>query len=64
MHVQAVLDAIEKRGHLDDYDKATWKYQEARETIASARADLSLLEETVKKSKQGKKEAERKVQGR
>ncbi len=24
MHVTAVLDAIKKRGHLDDYKKATW----------------------------------------
>ncbi len=58
MHVQAVLDAIKKRGHLEDYDKAAWKFQEASEAITSARAGLSLLEETVKK------EAERKVQGR
>jgi hypothetical protein len=44
MHVQAVLDAIKKRGHFEDYDKAAWKFQEASKAIASARAGLSLLE--------------------
>jgi hypothetical protein len=47
MHVQAVLDAIKKRGHFEDYDKAAWKIQEASKAITSARAGLSLLEETV-----------------
>ncbi len=51
MHVQAVLDAIKKRGHFEDYEKAAWKFQEASEAIASARAGLSLLEETVKKGR-------------
>jgi hypothetical protein len=64
MHVQAVLDAIKKRGHFEDYDKAAWKFQEASEAIASARAGLSLLEETVKKASKEKKEAKRNVQGR
>jgi hypothetical protein len=65
MHVQAVLDAIKKRGHFEDYDKAAWKFQEASEAVVSARAGLSLLEETVKKASKGeKKEAKRKVQGR
>ncbi len=62
MHVTAVLDAIKKHGHFVDYDKAVFKYKEASEAITSARAGLSLLEESVKKSKQGEKEAERKVQ--
>ncbi len=26
MHVTAVINAIKKRGHFDDYDKATFKY--------------------------------------
>jgi hypothetical protein len=64
MHVQAVLDAIKKRGHFEDYNKAAWKFQEASKAIVSARAGLSLLEETVKKASKEKKEAERKVQGR
>ncbi len=25
MHVTAVIDAIKKRGHFDDYEKAAWK---------------------------------------
>jgi hypothetical protein len=64
MHVTAVLDAIKKRGHFEDYDKAAFEYKEASKAIASARAGLSLLEESEKKSKQGEKEAERKDQGR
>ncbi len=64
MHVQAVLDAIKKRGHFDDYDKAALKFQEASKAIVSARAGLSLLEETVaKKASKEKKEAESKGQG-
>ncbi len=64
MHVQAVLDAIKKRGHFEDYNKATLKFQEASESIATARAGLSLLEENVKKTIKEKKETERKGQGR
>ncbi len=59
MHVQAELDAIKKRGHLEDYDKAAWKFQEAREAIASARAGLSLLEETAKKASKEKKKKQK-----
>jgi hypothetical protein len=55
MHVQAVLDAIKKRGHFEDYNKAEGKFQEASVAIASARACLSLLEETVKKASKEKK---------
>jgi hypothetical protein len=51
MHVTAVLDTIKKRGQYEDYDKAAFKYKEASEAIASARAGLSLLEESEKKSK-------------
>ncbi len=29
MHVTAVLDAIKKRGHFEDYDKAAFKFREA-----------------------------------
>jgi hypothetical protein len=55
MHVQAVLDAIKKHGHFEDYDKSAGKFQEASIAIASARAGLSLLEETVKKASKEKK---------
>ncbi len=50
MQVTAVLDAIKKRGHLDDYEKAAWQYEKAKEAVESARAGLSLLGESVRKS--------------
>jgi hypothetical protein len=49
MHVTAVLDAIKKHGHYEDYNKAAFKYKEASKAIASARAGLSLLEESKKR---------------
>jgi hypothetical protein len=55
MHVQAVLDAIKKSGHFEDYNKAAWRYQEASKAITSARAGLSLLEDNVKKASKEKK---------
>ncbi len=55
MHVQAVLNAIKKRGHVEDYNKAGWRYQEASKAITSARAGLSLLEDNVKKASKEKK---------
>ncbi len=55
MHVTAVLDAIKKRGHFDDYEKAAWKYKEAMEAVESARAGLSLLEESMRKTSKEKK---------
>ncbi len=54
MHVTAVLDAIKKRGHFGDYEKAAHKYQEANKAIKSARAGLSLLEEIEKKASKEK----------
>jgi hypothetical protein len=51
MHATAVIDAIKKHGHFDDYKKAAWKYKEAKEAVESARAGLSLLEESVRKEK-------------
>jgi hypothetical protein len=65
MHVTAVLNAIKKRAHLDDYKKAAWAYEKAKKAVESARAGLALLEETgenmknlsKKKTKEGKKEA-------
>ncbi len=59
-----MLDAIKKRGHFEDYDKAAWKYQEASKAIAPARAGLSLLEKSIKKaSKAKKKQKERSKEG-
>jgi hypothetical protein len=55
MHVQAVLDAIKKHGHFDDYEKAACKFREAKEAIMSARAGLWLLEDNVKKVAKEKK---------
>ncbi len=60
MHVTAVLDAIKKCGHFDDYDKAAFKYKEASEAIASVRAGLSLLEESKKKANKVKKKQKEK----
>jgi hypothetical protein len=64
MHVTAVSNAIKKRGHLDDYEKTAWKYGKAKEAVESARAGLSLLGESARKSskekiktKEGKKVA-------
>ncbi len=55
MHVTAVSNAIKKRGHLDDYEKAAWKYGKAKEAVESARAGLSLLGERKRKSSKEKK---------
>jgi hypothetical protein len=61
MHVTAVINAIKKRGHFDDYEKAAWKYKEAKEAIESARAGLSLLEESVRKANKEKKKTKDKI---
>ncbi len=45
MHVTAVIDAIKKRGHFEDYEKALYTYEKARKAVESARAGLALLEE-------------------
>jgi hypothetical protein len=55
MHVTAVLDAIKKRGHFDDYKKAAWKYKEAKEAVESTRAGISLLKESLRKANKKKK---------
>ncbi len=60
MHVTAVLDAIKKCGHFGDYENAAHKYQEANKAIMSARAGLSLLEETEKKQARRKKRSTKK----
>ncbi len=55
MHVTAVSNAIKKRGQLDDYEKAAWKYRKAKEAIESARAGLLLLGESMRKLRKEKK---------
>jgi hypothetical protein len=69
MHVTAVINVIKKRGHLDDYKKATGAYKKVKKAVESARASLALLEKTgeivqkssKKKTKEGKKEASAKA---
>jgi hypothetical protein len=46
MHVMAVLDAIKKRGHFKDYDRAQKAYEEATKAAELAEAGLALLEGT------------------
>ncbi len=55
MHVTAVLDAIKKCGHLDDYEKAAGQYERAKEAVETARAGLLLLQESTRKSSKEKK---------
>jgi hypothetical protein len=55
MHVTAVLDAIKKHGHLDDYEKAAWQYEKAKEAMETTRAGLSLLQESGRKASKEKK---------
>jgi hypothetical protein len=52
MHVTAVLDAIKKRGHFYNYEKAEVVHQEAKKSVESTRAGLALLDSTGTKSKQ------------
>jgi hypothetical protein len=51
MHVTAVLDAIKKRGHFNDYKKTEKVHKEARKAVESTRAGLALLDGTGTKSK-------------
>jgi hypothetical protein len=46
VHVMAVLDAIKKRGHFLDYEKSEKIHKEAKKAVESARAGLSLLDDT------------------
>jgi hypothetical protein len=63
MHVTAVLDAIKKRGHFYDYEKAAKDHDKSTKTVESARAALSLLaKKSFKKNKEVKKFATVKVQ--
>jgi hypothetical protein len=51
MHVMAVLDAIKKRGHFQDYEKAEKVHKEVKKAVESARAALSLLDSSKTKAK-------------
>jgi hypothetical protein len=51
----AVSNTIKKHGHMDDYEKVAWKYGKAKEAVESARAGLSLLGESMRKSRKEKK---------
>ncbi len=46
MHVTVVLDAMKKRGHFNNYDRAQKAYEEATTAAESAEADLALFEGT------------------
>ncbi len=46
MHVTAVLNAMKKRGHFNDYDKAYKAKEEAAKAAESAEAGLALLQGT------------------
>jgi hypothetical protein len=46
MHVMVVLDAMKKRGHFKDYDRAQKAYEEATKTAELVEAGLALLEGT------------------
>ncbi len=49
MHVTAVLNAIKKRGHFYDYEKAAKDHEESMKVVESARAALSLLNSPVRR---------------
>jgi hypothetical protein len=55
MHVTAVIDAIKKRGHFEDYEKAAYTWEQTRSAAESARAGLALLEEGGGNSKKASK---------
>jgi hypothetical protein len=68
MQVTAVLDAIKKRGHFYNYEKAAKDHEESTKSIESARAALSLLngpgakaKKSHKKNKEVKKDATAKI---
>ncbi len=46
MHVTAVLDAMKKHGHFNDYDRALKAYEETTKAAESVEAGLALLKET------------------
>ncbi len=54
MHVTVVLDAMKKRGHFIDYNKAQKAYKDATKAAESAETGLALLEDTSEKSSKRK----------
>ncbi len=46
MHVTAILDTMNKRGHFKDYKRAQKAYEEAKKAAEMAEAGLALLEGT------------------
>ncbi len=54
MHVTAVLDAMKKRGHFSNYDKAQKAHEEAAKAAESAEAGLALLKGTSEKTSKRK----------
>jgi hypothetical protein len=57
MHVMGVLDAIKKRGHFKDYDKAQKAHDEAKQAVELAKAGLAPLNGTSAGKKNCKKKA-------
>ncbi len=55
MHVTAVLNAIKKCGHFNNYEKAAKDHKESRKAIESARAAIYLLDSTWAKAKRLRK---------
>jgi hypothetical protein len=55
MHVTAVLDAIKKRGHFKDYDKAQKAHDEAKKAVKLVEAGLALLNGTIRGTKKNHK---------
>ena len=55
MHMTAVLDAIKKRGHFKDYNKAQKAHDEAKKAVKSAEAGLALLARTSPGTKKNHK---------
>jgi hypothetical protein len=55
MHVTAVLDAIKKYGHFEDYEKAQKAYVEHKQAVKSATAGLAVLQGSSKGSRKDPK---------
>jgi hypothetical protein len=55
MHVMVVLDAINKRGHFKDYNKAQKDHDEAKKEVELMEAGLALLDGTSAGMKKNRK---------
>ncbi len=62
MHVTAVLDAIKKRGHFYDYEKAAKDHEESMKAVESTGAALSLFGGTGAKAKKSRKKKTKEVE--